>query len=62
MEIDIWKYMSDAGEKTFSPKPQYSRGGFIFTCPECKKTISSHSYLNIGYFQIACNEHIDEHE
>ncbi|MDD5010458.1 MAG: hypothetical protein PHC68_18920 [Syntrophorhabdaceae bacterium] len=58
--LDIWKHMTDAGDKTVPFKPQYVRGGWIYTCPLCGHTISSHSYLNVGYFQIACDDHIKE--
>ncbi len=61
-KIDIWKCMTDAGEKEVPFKPQYTRGGWIFTCPGCKQEISSHSYLNVGYFQIACDDHVKECE
>lgn len=60
--LDVWKCMKDAGDKEVPFKPQYSRGGWIFTCPGCGKEISSHSYLNVGYFQIACEDHVDKCE
>lgn len=58
--LDIWKHMNDAGDKAVSFKPQYVRGGWIYTCPLCGQQISSHSYLNVGYFQIACDDHVNE--
>ncbi|MDD3813243.1 MAG: hypothetical protein PHZ02_01245 [Desulfocapsaceae bacterium] len=58
--LKIWKYMMDAGDQVVPFKPQYVRGGEIYTCPICGYTNSSHRYLNIGYFQIACEEHIKE--
>lgn len=61
-KIDIWKHMKKTEEKEVPFKPQYTRGGQIFTCPGCKHEINSHHYLNIGYFQIACDEHIDKCE
>ena len=58
--FDIWKHTTDAGDKKVPFKPQYERGGWIYTCPLCGTTINSHHYLNVGYFQIASEEHIKE--
>lgn len=61
-KIDIWKHMTDAGDREVPFKPQYVRGGWIFTCPGCGQQINSHHYLNVGYFQIACDDHVKECE
>lgn len=58
--LDIWKHMSDAGDREVPFKPQYVRGGWIYTCPVCGTEINSHGYLNVGYFQIACDTHVKE--
>jgi len=61
MKMNIYIYVKDAGDKTYSPKPQYTKGGYVFQCPFCGKEINSHQYLNIQYWERACEKHIDIH-
>ncbi len=60
LNIDIWKHMSDAGDKPVPWKPQYSRGGYIFTCPVCGYQTNSHRYTCLRAFEDACQEHMNE--
>ncbi|RLF93361.1 hypothetical protein DRN50_07340 [Thermococci archaeon] len=61
MKMNIHDFVRDAGDKEFPPKPQYVRGGYIFSCPFCSKEISSHHFLNLSYWETACEEHLYEH-
>jgi len=54
------EFLSDDGVKTFSPKPQYVRGGELFKCPFCDFKCSSHSYNCYRGFEEAILEHIGE--
>lgn len=58
----IYDHCRDAGIETFRPKPQYVRGGLIFTCPICGKEISSHSYLNLRAWEDHCRDHLEDCE
>lgn len=60
MVDEVWDNIKKGRENvTVSGKSQYVQDEFIFTCPRCGETISSVHYLNIGYFQIACKEHLE---
>ena len=56
----IYEHTTDAGTKTVSNKPQYVRGGWIFHCPYCDWTSSSHSFLNVGYWEKEVLAHVGE--
>lgn len=56
--MDIWQHVKQIGEETHPDKPQYVRGVRVFTCPYCGHQLSSASFLNIGYFQIAARAHV----
>jgi len=58
----MWDHIEYVGDEVYKPKPQYMRGVHVFTCPLCGEKISSSTYLNTGYFQIAIETHIEEHE
>lgn len=55
---DIWAYIEYIGDAPYTNKPQYLRGVHQFTCPCCNTRILSSSYLNIGYFEEACEAHL----
>lgn len=57
-DFDYTKFTTDDGVKTFSPKPQYVRGGTLFNCPFCELKCSSHSYLWYSAFEDSIKEHI----
>lgn len=59
--IDISKHMTDAGDQKVPYKPQYVRGGNIFTCPVCGWQESSHRFLWYSGFEDACKEHMRGH-
>lgn len=59
--IDIQKHMVDAGDQPVPWKPQLVRGGCIFKCPICGKTVNSHHYRWYSAFEEACREHMLEH-
>lgn len=56
--MNVWDHIQYTGDETHPLKPQYTRGVFVFVCPWCGAQISSAQYLNVGYFQIACAEHV----
>lgn len=56
--MNIWQHIKHIDNETHPDKPQYVRGVYVFTCPHCAHEISSANFLNIGYFQIACNTHV----
>ena len=57
----VWDHTKEGRENVPVPgKSQYVTDELIFTCPVCKKEIKSTWYLNIGYFQIACEDHMRE--
>ena len=60
MEVYVYdeKYLKDAGDETFAAKPQYVRGGYIFSCPVCGDEISSHQFLRLGNWEEAVEEHL----
>jgi len=58
----VYQNVQDAGTKRYIPKPQYVRDGYIFTCPYCGKTISSHSYINGRAWEDACIRHLNKHK
>ena len=61
MTDKVWDRIKEGQANVPVPgKSQYVTDEFIFTCPHCKKTISSVHYLSIGYFQIAAEEHFAE--
>lgn len=61
MTDKVWDHIKGGRENVPVPgKSQYVTDEFIFTCPRCNETISSVHYLNIGYFQIATEEHLTE--
>lgn len=61
MTDKIWDHIKNGRENVPVPgKSQYVTDEFIFTCPRCNETISSVHYLNIGYFQLAAEEHLAE--
>jgi hypothetical protein len=35
---------------------------FVFTCPICSRSYSSKLFLRTGYFQQACEKHLQSHE
>jgi hypothetical protein len=51
-------FLSDAGDLPVPGKPQYVRGGDIFTCTVCGLVISSHSYIGYSYFEKAFYAHM----
>ena len=62
MEVYVYdeKYLKDAGDKPFVAKPQYVRGGYIFSCPVCGDEISSHQFLNLVGWESAIEHHLME--
>lgn len=62
MIIEIYKNVTDAEVRNFKPKPQYVRGGYIFTCPICNTELNSHCYIHLSDWEIACEDHLlNEH-
>jgi len=53
----IYDNSRDAGDKQVTGKPQYVRGGYVFTCPDCGKEISSHSYIRLSAWEDAVLRH-----
>ena len=59
--VNIWDYIKNGKENVpVLGKTQYVHDEFIFICPVCGKQISSLHYLNMGYFQQACEDHMVE--
>lgn len=59
-KIELWSSDTPAvhiGDEECPYKSQYVRGVFVWTCPKCEKKISSKSFLNWGYFELAVEHH-----
>ena len=57
--MDIWKHIKNVGIEAHPENKDAVRGVFVFVCPYCGGQLSSASFLNVGYFQVACGTHVN---